>query len=159
MVGGAVFDVLLLLSLLIVTRIEISTLLFTVLAITIVLSAVRSNIKFAKIREGFLKEQNNNKTNMQIVSETLKDSFVLDASTLLSIVAVALLMIIIYQPLALQLSAMLVFMALVQDYTTYAIIPSIWALIYNRKNDRRLQKRLEDKNKTATELENEKLVI
>ena len=155
---GAVHDAVLVLALMVIVRLHVSSLMLAIVLFAILLSLVRSINKFAKIREDYVREVYENKTNIQVVSNSIKQNFLTDAIIFATLAVLAIMLLFVGAPLAFEMSASLAIIAIVGDYSNLLFTPSLWALWYNRKNDKRLQKRLELKNSNSKK-EEEKLVV
>ncbi len=140
-------DALLVTSLLVLFRIPLSTMMFTVIGLTMIYSTFINLIHFNKIRD--LNENSSVKlTNSSLVGKVLKESFLTQLVISLFIVFVSIALMVIRTPETLETGLGLILMVVTVFFTSNAIIPSIWALIYNKEKDKKLQRKLEKAKET-----------
>jgi len=154
---SVIFDLLIVLSLTVLFRIEISALLLSLMLLMACYSIISNLINFDKIRDIFIKDSFTKLTNTVIVNNVIKNSITRIVLTTLSIIALSITLMFIGHPLAIEIGAVLIIISLITAFNSVVIAPSIWALTYNKDNDRRLQKKLSDNKKS--DKENEKLVV
>lgn len=155
---GLVHDSLLMLALLAILRVQVSSIMFLFIAITLTYSAYTNQINFARIREGFEKETNEKKTNAQVVENVLKGSLPRLVVTTAAIIVTAVAVMVVGKPAAVEFGLTSIVLAATVAYSSLFVIPSVWALIYNREKDKRLQRKLKNKNK-KTNVEQDNIVV
>lgn len=155
---GLVHDSLLMVALLAILRVPVGSLMYLFIGIALTYSIYTSLINFAKIREGFEKEVNEKLTNAQIVERVLKDSLLRLIITTIVAIVVAVSFMVVGQPSAIEFGLTTIVLVLVVAYSSLVITPSVWALLYNREKDKRLQRKLQNKNKKS-KIEQDNIVV
>lgn len=155
---GMMHDALMVMATLLLFRVRISEVIFFSIALVLTYSFLLTLMTFTRVREGFVKQQFEGYTNGKIVNEVVKSGVVRNdiLSTLMLIFGVALLPLGAYYGFELGVTLMII--ALAVDYSAVFIVPSVWTLVYNRKNDKRLNNRLAALEKEGQKVE-EKLIV
>lgn len=145
-------------------RIEIGSSFIAALITIIGYSINNTIVIFDRVRENLRKEQNKNKTNAQIIDISVKDTLLRTINTSITTVfAVFLLAVIGVQSIRDFIIPILIGL-LAGTYSSIFISGPIWSLIYDRKKDRKLQKKLlqkenNDNDEKIEKTDKDKIVV
>ncbi len=146
-----------LLALITLFRIPVSQFVFVAIGMGIVLTTTLALIYFSNIRDSFLKNDLVKMTNQQMVEQSVKSSLNLYALLKVLAIVVGCALMGIGAAYAIEIGASLILVSMLAIFSNIAIAPSIWSLMFNRENDKRLQQRLLKKN--APTKEEDKAVV
>jgi preprotein translocase subunit SecF len=151
---SVVHDVMLTSSLILLFRIQINSWIFAVIAFIAGYSIFNNFITLGKIRDNEHKESNANLTNAQVVELTFKD-YLANMLKMPACILLISILLFIFLPLEIKMMSLsLLISTFVVAFSTIFITPSIWSFIYDRSNDKKLQKKLNKDKKDKNEKEN-----
>lgn len=151
MIIGALHDVLLFVAVIVLARIEISTFIFLAAVFAFIYSLIVNSINFDAIHTGLQKEKFVKQTNAQMIDKVWKGNISKHAVMGGLTVLVGLVFTAMGSVASLEIGLSLIAVALLVDVTSLVFTPSIWALLYNKENDKRLARRIEAKNNPKDE--------
>lgn len=143
-----IHDVMIMCALVAICRIQINSS-FIAAVITVVGYSINNTIViFDRVRENLRKESYNNYTNAQIVDVSVKDTLRRSLlTTLTTFLAIAMLAIIGVADIR-EFVIPIIFGLLAGTYSSIFLAPSLWALMYRKNKDKKLQKIKEKKEIT-----------
>lgn len=142
---GAFHDIALFMALVVILRVQVSPLITTMAVVVYMYSLIINSITFSAIKTGFINQSFEKQTNASILQNVLKSGFGVKLILTSLLVLAGLLLTATGLNPALATGISLIITAIVVGYSSHVITPSIWALTYNKVNDKRLAKRIEIK--------------
>lgn len=153
-----VHDVIIMCALVAICRIQINSS-FIAAVITVVGYSINNTIViFDRIRENLRKESYNNYSNAKIVDVSVKDTLRRSLlTTLTTFLAIAMLAIIGVADIR-EFVIPIIFGLIAGTYSSIFLAPSLWALMYRKNKDKRLQKSKEKSKNTEDKANDEDTV-
>ncbi len=153
-------DVILMMSFVIICRVQINSSFIAALITIIGYSINNTIVVFDRIRENLRKESLLSKTNSELVDisikETLTRTFYTSLTTIVSVVLLAVIGVSSIREFLLPI----IFGLVAGTYSSVLISGPIWSFIYRKDKDKRLKKKIEqEKNKDKNKIPDDKIVV